>query len=78
MKLNEWLDLEAGRGAKLASHFGRTASAISQWRTNGVPTDFMKAVRNFSGGDITLEEMVPEPELIATEGAPAVQVKADA
>ena len=60
MKLNEWLDKEVGRAAKLAAHFGRTASAVSQWRTNGVPIDFIKSVRDFTGGDVTLDDMLPE------------------
>lgn len=60
MNLNQWLDSESGRTTKLASHFGRTPSAITQWRTNGVPVHHMKAVRDFTGGEVTLEEMVPD------------------
>lgn len=60
MNLNQWLDGEAGRTTKLASHFGRTLSAITQWRTNGVPVRHMKAVRDFTVGEVTLEEMVPD------------------
>lgn len=62
MKLNEWLNKEVGRAAKLSQHFGRTASAISQWRTNGVPVDLIKAVRDFTGGEVTVDEMLPDAE----------------
>lgn len=57
---NRWLDGEDGRAKKLATHFKRTLSAISQWRTTGVPVHHMKAVRDFTGGEVTLEEMVPD------------------
>ena len=60
MKLNEWLNTEVGRAAKLAAHFGRTASAVSQWRTNGVPVDLIKSVRDFTDGEVTLEDMLPD------------------
>ena len=62
MTLNEWLNKETGRAAKLAQHLGRTASAVSQWRTNGVPLDLMKSVRDFTQGEVTLESMVPDSE----------------
>lgn len=62
MKLNDWLNTEVGRAARLAAHFGRTASAISQWRTNGVPVDLIKAVRDFTGGEVTVDEMLPDAE----------------
>lgn len=68
MNLNTWLDNEAGRAAKLANHFGRSASAVSQWRKNGVPVDFMKSVRDFTGGAVTLEEMIPEAKEKVSEG----------
>lgn len=58
MNLNTWLDSEAGRATKLAAHFGRTRSAITQWRTNGVPVHLMLGVREFTNGDVTLEEMI--------------------
>lgn len=61
MDLNSWLDAERGRMSAMASHFKVSVSAISQWRANGVPVDRMKAVRDYTGNDVTLEEMVPEP-----------------
>jgi DNA-binding transcriptional regulator YdaS (Cro superfamily) len=60
MDINTWLEAEKGRSATLAEHFGVTPSAVSQWKKNGVPLDFMKAVREFTGGAVTLDEMVPE------------------
>lgn len=66
MKLNEWLNKEVGRSAKLAAHFNRTPGAISQWRKNGVPVNFMTSVRDFTDGEVTLEDMLPEkPDLTA-------------
>lgn len=60
MNLNAWLELEKGRSTALADHFGVSRSAVSQWKSNGVPLAYMKAVRDFTGGEVTLEEMVPE------------------
>lgn len=67
MNLNNWLDAEKGRAASLAARLGKTPSAVSQWKTNGVPVDLMKIVRDFTGGEVTLEEMVPGPDLPAPE-----------
>ena len=67
MNFSDWLKAEDGRAASLATHFAVTPSAISQWRTNGVPPSKMKAVRDFSGGVVTLEEMLPDPVTQAVE-----------
>lgn len=61
MHLAQWLDAEKGRLASLAAHFNVSVSAVSQWRSNGVPVKNMKAVRDFTEGHVTLEEMVPAP-----------------
>jgi hypothetical protein len=61
MTFTDWLDAEKGRAAALAAFFGKTPAAISQWRHNGVPVALMKQVRDFTGGAVTLDEMVPEP-----------------
>lgn len=61
MNLSEWLEAEKGRSAALAHHFGKTPGAVSQWKTNGVPLNLMKAVRDFTGGVVTLDAMVPAP-----------------
>jgi len=60
MKFDQWLGAEKGRAAALAAHFEVTQSAVSQWVTNGVPTQRMKAVRDYTDGAVTLEDMVPE------------------
>jgi DNA-binding transcriptional regulator YdaS (Cro superfamily) len=60
MDLTTWLEAEKGRSAALADHFNVSPAAVSQWKKNGVPLDNMKAVRDFTGGAVTLEEMVPE------------------
>lgn len=62
MTLIEWFDAEGGRQATMAEHFGLTQSAVSQWRTNGVPPARMNAVRDFTGGAVSLEEMIPDAE----------------
>lgn len=61
MDLTKWLKDETGRAAALAKHIGVSPAAVSQWKTNGVPLAHMKAVRDFTGGEVTLDEMVPEP-----------------
>lgn len=65
MNLNQWLDNEVGRSAHLAKHFGVTPSAVTQWRSNGVPVERMKAVRDLTGGEVSIEEMLPEPKVEA-------------
>jgi DNA-binding transcriptional regulator YdaS (Cro superfamily) len=59
MDLKTWLEAQTGRSSALAEHFGLTRAAISQWKTNGVPLRHMKAVREFTGDEVGLEEMVP-------------------
>lgn len=60
MTLSEWLDGERGRLTALALHFDVTQAAVCQWRTNGVPLARMKAVRDFTDGAVSLDEMVPD------------------
>lgn len=60
MLLTEWLDAESGRTRRMAEHFGITPSAVSQWRTNGVPADNLLAVHEFTGRVVTLEELLRE------------------
>ena len=66
MTLSDWLDADRGRLTALAAHFNLTQSAVSQWRSNGVPPKRMKAVRDFTGGAVSLEDM-----LEADDPAPA-------
>lgn len=74
MNLNDWLDGDRGRLTALAQHFELTQSAVSQWRVNGVPPGRMKAVRDFTGGAVTLEEMLPDPVWPHSAGQPGADV----
>lgn len=58
MDFSEWLDAEPGRASKTAARFDVTLSAVSQWRDNGVPRARMIEVRDFTGGEVTLEAML--------------------
>lgn len=60
MKYKVWVEQKRGRAAALAGHFGVTQGFVSQWKTLGVPMRYMRAVCGFTGGDVTLEELVPE------------------
>lgn len=76
MTLIEWLDAGRGRSTALATHFALTQSAVSQWRTNGVPLGRMKAVREYTRGAVTLDEMLPDSTWRHPAGRPAVDVAA--
>ena len=67
MTFNDWLAAEKGRAAALAAHFGVSPAAVSQWKVNGVPVANMKAVRDFTAGEVSLEDMVPDPRGKAAE-----------
>ena len=60
MKLKSWLDEERGRASALAAHLGLTAGRISQMAADGVPVKFMQTVSAFTGGDVSITEMVDE------------------
>ena len=57
MDLTEWLDAP-GRVTAMAKHFGLTHSAVSQWKTNGVPLRHMRAVSDFTSGEVPLDSLV--------------------
>ena len=61
MDITTWLELEKGRLSAMADFFDVTPSAVTQWKTNGVPGAKMKAVRAFTRGCVTLDEMVSDP-----------------
>lgn len=61
MNLDDWLRQERGRAQAMADHFGVNKTAVFGWRTIGVPPSRMKAIRDYTLGAVTLEEMVPEP-----------------
>lgn len=58
MELKPWLDEERGRYGALAAHLGVSVGRISQIAVSGVPVKYMQAVRDFSDGAVSLEEMV--------------------
>ena len=58
MTLFDWIDAESGRLTAMAEHFGLTASAVSQWRANGVPLWRMQSVSDYTGGAVAVESMV--------------------
>jgi hypothetical protein len=74
MNFSQWVAAEPGRAAKVAAHFGVGAAAISQWKRDGVPLGRMKAVRDFSGGEVTLEEMVPPCRRLESADSAAANV----
>lgn len=78
MNLKSWLEAEKGRSAALAEHFSKTPAAISQWKTNGVPVALMRAVRDFTGGEVTLEDMVPERPALPDAAQERIETKAAA
>ncbi len=59
MMFSTWLDAEKGRTKAVAEHFGRTPSAISQWR-DGVPPKRMLEVVALTDGAVSIEEMLRE------------------
>ena len=58
MELKEWLNAERGRSTALAAHLHVSPGRVTQMATDGVPTKFMFAVRDFTKGAVTLEDMV--------------------
>ena len=47
----------------MAEHFGVNKTAVWGWKAHGVPPARMKAVREFTAGSVTLEDMVPEAQV---------------
>lgn len=58
MDFVKWVEEEVGRAEALAAHFKIDASAVSQWKANGVPFLKMQGVCSFSRDQVTLEEML--------------------
>ena len=70
MKLSSWLDEKRGRRKAMACFFGVTKGAVTHWAAHGVPPARMKSVRDYTQGEVTLEEMLPEASPAA--GLPVV------
>lgn len=58
MDLHTWLDLERGRAVKLAEHLGAKKAAVSLWRQNGVPIEYMPRITEYTAGAVTESDMV--------------------
>lgn len=58
MKLKPWLDEERGRYTALANHLRVSVGRVSQMADDGVSTKYLFAVRDFTGGAVSLEELV--------------------
>lgn len=64
-KLQTWIKAERGRASALATHLKVSRSRISQMAEAGVPVPYMLAVRDFTAGSVTLEDMVATRTLAA-------------
>lgn len=60
MRLKEWLDAERGRYRLLAQALGVTIGRVSQMARSGVPKSHLIAVRDFTGGEVSIEEMLAD------------------
>ena len=56
--LKIWLDEERGRAASLAKHLDLSRGRITQMADDGVPDKYKLSVRDFTGGEVSLESMV--------------------
>jgi len=57
-KLKTWISGGRGRASSLAAHLQVSRCRISQMAERGVPVQYMLAVRDFTAGDVSLEDMV--------------------
>jgi len=58
MDLKTWLNAERGRHKTLAAHLGASPSRMTQMADLGVPLKYMLMVRDFTAGEVSLEDMV--------------------
>ena len=57
MELHRWLDAEPGRATWLADNLGRSKTAVSLWRDEGVPMLLMKRIEELTEGAVTVAAM---------------------
>ena len=69
MNLKAWLEAERGRHKALAAHLGVSPGRVTQMAQAGVPAKHMLAIRDFTHGEVTLEEMAVERAAQALEPA---------
>lgn len=68
MKLNDWLNQERGRSQALAEHLDVTPARVSQIAGDDkVPTKHMRAILQFTGGAVGLDDMVPDSTSIEAQ-----------
>lgn len=58
MQFHQWLDLEQGRTTATAEKFGVSVSAVSQWRHTGVPVRLWRLISEWTGGAVSVDEML--------------------
>lgn len=66
MELKSWLDAERGRSTALATHLNVSVGRVSQIASGGCPVKFMRAVAEFTGGAVSIDDMVEARTPIAT------------
>ena len=76
MDLKTWLDGERGRYVYLARKLGVTVGRVSQMARAGVPKAHLVAVRDLTGGDVSLEEML-DPAATPLGGWPEMNPSPD-
>lgn len=69
-KLHTWITAKRGRASSLASRLKVSRSRISQIADGVVPAKYMLAIRDFTAGEVTLEEMVESRTPSPDTGAP--------
>ena len=60
MELHEWLDKpeNKGKASWLAEQLGRSKTAVSLWRDEGVPLPLIPQVANMTGGQVTEDDLL--------------------
>ena len=62
MRLHDYLSAEPGRATAMAAHFGVGKAAISLWRSNGAPVDELRRIVEWTGGAVTVDELLQDIE----------------
>ena len=86
MKLNEWLTAERGRTQRIALALSVSGSLVTQWASGvkGVSAERCVPIEGATAGAVRRWDLRPTdwhriwPELIDTEGAPAVPAAQEA
>lgn len=58
MNLHDWLEAERGRASWLAEELGRSKTAVSLWRTEGVPLPLIPKVAALTDGSVSENELL--------------------